>query len=292
MLWLDGVVVQGHAANFDLRDRGLLLGDGAFDTSLSINGDVILGDRHIARLASTCAALSIPMPSSRISELLQMAANKIGTGTLRLTVTRGAAPRGLAPPNSPAPCTLLSAQQGQPATIWKPVTAITSTTRRNETSLTARHKCLGYLDAVLAIASAAKTGADEALFLNSVGHVCCWTAGNIFVLDGAELKTPPLEDGVLDGIVRAELLTLAPQVGFAPVEGHLVLEDLANADAVFMTNSVRLIAPVLALDGVPLSGAGLNAVSRLAKGLSRRIEDNHGAEPWTNEGLSKWRVPS
>jgi branched-chain amino acid aminotransferase len=290
MQWLDGRAVDGDAAPFDLNDRGLLLGDGAFDTSLAINGAVVFADRHVARLAKTCAALGFAMPSAQIAGLLQMAAAEVGTGTLRLTVTRGAGPRGLKPPADPHPRTILSARPGPPGAIWRPVTAVTAATRRNESSPTSRHKCLGYLDAVLALSAAAEAGAEDALFLNSAGRVACAAAGNIFALRGKELKTPPLDDGVLGGVVRAELLTLAPQVGLTPVEGHLVPEELAGADAVFTTNSLRLIAPIVALDGAPLATAGLAAIAGLAHALSSEIRYRHGTCPWTEKGLSAWPI--
>jgi branched-chain amino acid aminotransferase len=290
MQWLDGCTVDGSKALFDLCDRGLMLGDGAFDTSLAINGTVVFADHHVSRLAGSCEALGIPMPPMLIGHLLQTAAAEICTGTLRLTVTRGAGPRGLLPPPVPKPHTILSAWPGLPAAIWRPVTAVTATIARNETSPTSRHKCLGYLDAVLALSAAAGTGAEEALFYNTTGHAACAAAGNIFALHGDELKTPMLEDGALAGVVRAKLLALAPKVGLTPVECNLEPRDLACADAVFITNSLRLIAPVLALDGKPLATKGFSVIAQLANALSSHIEHLHGASPWTEKGLSRWPI--
>lgn len=288
MLWLDGSPLPDHSAPFDLRDRGLLLGDGVFDTSLALNGSVVFAERHVARLARSCAALGIPMPAERIADLLGMAAAEIGTGSLRLTVTRGAGPRGLKPPADPHPCALLSAQPGPPVAAWRPVTAVTSAIRRNETSPTARHKCLGYLDAVMALAVAAETGAEEALFLNTMGRLASAAVGNLFLLRGDTLMTPALSEGVLDGVVRGELLALAPELGLTPVEGSLAPEALAEADAVFMTNSLRLIAPVTALDGAPLATRGVGRVAQLAAALDARLEASHGPRPWPEAAWTAW----
>ena len=290
MLWLDGRPAEHPAAPFDLRDRGLLLGDGAFDTSLAINGAVVFAERHVARLAGTCDALGIPIERAQISRLLETAAAEISTGALRLTVTRGAGPRGLRPPAEPSPCTILSAQPGSPEAAWRPLTAVTAAIRRNETSPTSRHKCLGYLDAVLAVSAAAEAGAEEALFLNTAGRVACAATGNVFALSGGTLKTPPPEEGVLAGAVRAELLALAPEVGLTPVEAPLASEELTAADVVFTTNSLRLIAPVVALDGVPLATAGLAGIARLARALAARIQHQHGPCPWLEKGLAAWPI--
>ena len=290
MQWLDGCAVDEGAARFDLNDRGLLLGDGAFDTALVINGSVVFAERHVVRLAKTCTVLGITMTPAQISDLLQMAAAHISTGTLRLTVTRGAGPRGLKPPAGLQPRTILSARSGLPEALWQPVTAVTASILRNETSPTSRHKCIAYLDAVLALSAATKAGAEDAVFLNSAGHVACASAANIFALHGQALRTPPLEDGVLEGVVRAELLRLTQKVGLMPVEGHLTPEDLTSADAVFMTNSLRLIAPILALDDMPLATEGFAAIARLASALSSAIEHRHGLCLWTEKGFSAWSI--
>src|SRR5438094_518816 len=89
------------------------------------------------------------------------------------------------------------------------VPGTTAARDRNAPSLAARLKTLGYLDAVLAAREAAAAGFDEALFCNTRGHVACAGTGNLFALFGQSLVTPPLTDGVLAGIVRAEILGLA-----------------------------------------------------------------------------------
>ena len=290
MLWLDGYRLEGTVAPFDLRDRGLLLGDGVFDTALALNGRVVLGGRHMDRLAGSCAALGIPFDPAAAGATLSEAAEEIGTGAVRITVTRGPGPRGLAPPPDPEPRLLVSAQAGPPAALWRPVGAVLSTIRRNETSPTSRHKCLGYLDAVLALRTAAGEGADEALFLNTSGNLACCATGNLFVIAGETLKTPPLTDGVLAGVLRAEILDLAPIAGLTPVEVSLTPSELASADAVFMTNSLRLIAPIVTLDAAPLAMLRLRSVARLARVLIGRIQQSHGPCPSLEKGPASWPV--
>lgn len=286
MLWLNGKRVPDTVAPFDLRDRGLLLGDGLFDTALAVNGQVVFEARHLDRLQNSCAAFDIPFDRANIQTQLHHAATQIDTGSLRLTITRGPGPRGVLPPADPAPCTVLSANPGAPAPMWRPSTAVTTTIRRNETSPTAHHKCLGYVDAIHALEGARQKGADEALFLNTQGQLACGTVGNVFVLSGDTLKTPPLADGVMPGVVRAELLALAPQLGLTPVETSLTPNDLTGAKTVFTTNSLRLISPVVSLDGCAL--AFQPALHTLAQGLIAHIEQTHGPAPWMTKGLDVW----
>ena len=291
MLWLDGEQVSGDRAEFDLRDRGLLLGDGAFDTSLAINGQIVFGARHAARLAHTCAVLGLPVAETDIAAQLDMAAVAVGTGTVRLTVTRGVSERGLMPPEQAQPRLILSATPAGPSKAWQPVRVVTANARRNETSVTAQHKCLGYLDAILELSAAAGRGADEVLFLNTAGRVSCFGTGNVFAIHGTTLTTPPVEDGVLNGVTRDMLLALAPESNLTVAVASLSPEELHGADAVFMTNSLRLMAPVTHLDDTALSTTGTDVLRALRQGLATHIQNHHGASAWTEERFATWPVP-
>jgi branched-chain amino acid aminotransferase len=131
---------------------------------------------------------------------------------------------------------------------------VATVTRRNEFSPLSRIKALPYLDNVLALQEALGHGADEALLLNTQGRVACAAAANIFAIRGLRLETPPISDGALPGTMRALVLSLAHKLGLAPAEASLSVEDLAAADEVFLTNSIRGITPVKNCNGKPLGG--------------------------------------
>ena len=121
--------------------------------------------------------------------------------------------------------------------------------RRNETSPASRLKALSYLDNILARAQARAAGADDALMLNTRGEIACAAAANLFWIEDGRLFTPALECGVLDGIMRAQVLAVA---GINVAEVRAGREALDRAEAVFLTNSLVGIQPVAALDGRPL----------------------------------------
>lgn len=252
MLWFDGALVAGPVP-FDLTDRGLTLGDGVFDTALALDGRLVFEAAHVARLAAATRALGFFVDPERITQAMRAVAGgagAIGTGAfaaIRTTVTRGSGPRGLAPPAEPRPVLWASASPLPPALPFASLTLHPTNIRRNDTSPAARWKTLGYLDAVLAAAEARAAGFDEALFRNTHGRVACAGTGNLFAVFGTRLVTPPLSEGVLAGIVRAELLRLAPSLGFTAEEQPLAFEEFLGADAVFLTNSLRGLAPVRAV---------------------------------------------
>jgi len=90
----------------------------------------------------------------------------------------------------------------------------------------------------------AETGCDEVIFLNERGEVTEGSRHNVFVRHGDQLLTPPIFAGVLPGTLRQELI----EAGDPPVvERTLTLEDLANADEVYLGNSVRGLVPAVAM---------------------------------------------
>ena len=90
--------------------------------------------------------------------------------------------------------------------------------RRNEGSLTARLKTLGYLDNIIAQSEAAAERADEALLLNNRNAVACGARSNVFAIMRDTLVTPPIEDGALPGITRAVILQLAKELSVQATE--------------------------------------------------------------------------
>lgn len=250
MPWLDAAWhsagwIDGHLP-FDARDRGLLLGDGVFDTSLVLGGRMVWRAAHLRRLVAHARVLGFDIDMARVEAAvdgtLPMLAG--GHGALRLTLTRGPGRRGLAPPDDPQP-TLLATHAPLPAeALFAPIALHPTSIRRNETSPLSRIKALGYADAVLAMAEARNAGCDDALFLNGAGKIACTGIGNLFAIVGRELVTPPPRDGALDGVTRAVLLAGAARLGLEPAERSLELSDLGDAGAIVCTNSLRLVSAV------------------------------------------------
>lgn len=271
MFWLDGHLREKPLQPFDLMDRGLTLGDGLFDTSLARNGKVFLHEAHLARFAVGAAALGIPLKIEAAAQALDALAGSIGDGALRLTLTRGGGARGLRMPDDPKPVLFGAATPGRSAFVFSTLALATTPIRRNETSPSSRIKTLSYLDAILANKEAQAKGADEALFENMAGHVACAATGNLFAVFGSRLVTPPLSDGVLAGTVRAFVLARAKASGLEPAEASLPLTEWQKADAIFVTNSLRLLAPCRALDGQALGSAEHPAILRLQDELRAAV---------------------
>ena len=195
---------------------------------------------------------------------------------LRITLSRGKAARGLAGDGtSPSLLITLDEFAAQESVSALPPQGLAS--RRNEFAPSSRLKTLSYIDGIAAAREVA-ADADDALMLNTSGHVASATVANIFVLQGDELITPSLDQGVLPGITRRILLDNAKKLGLEPVERAVPLEDLVRADAVFLCNSLRFIRPVTTLNGEPL---GKGSLDRLIEGLGGLAKKQCGIDPRT-----------
>ena len=278
MLWHDGRITEEATVPFDLSDRGLLLGDGVFDTALAIGGQVAFEAAHVARLSAACACLGIPADPARIGHAMRALAGRYPRAAIRTTVTRGPGQRGIAPPANAVPVLFASAAPARAELAFAPLRLMPSAIRRNETSPAAHLKTLCYLDAVLAARAAQEAGFDEALFLNTKGRIACAGTGNLFAVIEDGLVTPAREEGAMPGIVRAEILRLARSSGWKAEERALLPEELARARAVFMTNSLRLIAPVTAIGPRALQSGGHPVVTELSQALRRVVAESVGTD--------------
>ncbi len=230
-------------------DRGLLLGDGLFETILFKAARPILWDAHLARLTRGCAALGLSAPDAQtLADEAAVAVAAAGLGSaraaVRLTWTAGVGGRGLDRPSQPQPRLIASASPSAPP--QGPARLITSAIRRNEGSPASRLKTLSYLDNVLARREAATAGADEALMLNNRGLLASAAAANLFWIAEGRLYTPALSCGVLEGIMRSQVLAA---VDVQEVEAPA--SALHGAEALFLTNSLIGLRRVASLDGQP-----------------------------------------
>jgi branched-chain amino acid aminotransferase len=221
-----------------LDDRGLLLGDGLFETMLAVDGVFVRLGAHLDRLTAGCATLGLPAPDRTEAARLCAAAlvGISGRAAVRLTLTAGSGGRGLDRPDAPAPRLVATAAPAlAPA---GPARLMLANVRRNEGSPASRLKTLAYLDNVLARNEARAAGADEAVMLNNRGELACAAAANLFWIAGGRLFTPALDCGVLAGLTRARTMAAARSFSVAVEEVAAGPQALDAVEAVFLTNSL------------------------------------------------------
>ena len=91
---------------------------------------------------------------------------------------------------------------------------------------------------------ASKLGMDKAILLNDKGNIACAANANIFIIIDNLLITPPISEGVLNGILRGKIFEYAGSFSLNAEEHVLTPEILSQAEGVFLTNSINFISPV------------------------------------------------
>lgn len=251
---VNGTFTKNEAPAVPVTSRGLMYGDGCFETLRSYKGSFFKLDEHLRRLQQGLHFLSISLPddlqSSNISELLAqlIEKNKLQNqdAVLRLQVWREGK-RGYATDASRSAyaVTLSPLNQLPPSYAL----ATVSTCRVPSAALPARYKFTNGINYIKAATQARGKGADDALMQTIDGFVSETTVANIFWMKGDTIFTPSKDCDVLPGITReAVLQCLLNHMGREVKQGKYPLEAVKNADLVWICNSVKEIAAVHQID--------------------------------------------
>jgi branched-chain amino acid aminotransferase len=248
-------------------DRGFLFGDAVFEALRTYRGAPDALEQHLARLEQSCAILGIELSISRAQfarEIEQaIAAVPAPERYLRIMVTRGERPEGLAPRGAGAARRVI---------IVRPLVATDSTlydqgirvisTLAPPSPLWAGAKPAAYLNNLLALGRAQSSGADDALLLGPYGELLEGATSSLFLVRAGALYTPPLALGILPGITRDRVLACGAALGLTVREKLLHIHDAYGADELFLTSSVRLIVAVVAVDGVSVGSGEPGPITR------------------------------
>lgn len=266
MVWRNGKLVSADGA-VDARDRGVMLGDGVFETMVFQRAGVLRLDRHLNRLRRGLQVLGMTADVDA-ADVEQGAAaladvTDVVEGALRLTVLRGPGARGVLPTDMGEPTVLMALTPVKLCDDTPLKLIIAQGTRRNDLSPMSTIKSTNYGDAILARMEADNVGADDALILNTRGTLAEATAANVFCLINGTLVTPPASDGALPGVMRDIVLA------HEDVEEMSISEaSLSDAQEIFLTSSIG-IRPVIAINQNPVGDGQPGAIARRLVNLPR-----------------------
>lgn len=250
-IWLNGA----EAAALPLPDRGLDFGDGLFETLLLKDGLPLYSELHLERLQAGCRTLMFPDCVDLVREQLQnvvaaIAARDWRWSAVRVTVTRGAGPRGYAPPEKAEPRIIIAATRLQEPSrrLPGPARLGLSSVRWPSQPLLAGLKHLNRLENVLAARECREGGYDEAVMLDQGERPISVVAGNLFAVCDGRLLTPPLQSCGIAGTRRNLIMERwAPALGLDVCEEFMSLDQLQGAQELFYSNSLLGLRAVASL---------------------------------------------
>ena len=270
LVYLDGQWLDRNTAKVSVYDHGFLYGDGVFEGMRTYGGRTFRLKDHVDRLYDSAQAILLTPPMSR-EELIAVTEegvkrSGIVDGYLRHIISRGVGDLGLDPRKCPRPSNIIIFDT---IAIWPPeryeaglnlITAGTPIMQRE--SLSPRVKSLNYLNHILAKIEATNAGADDAIMLDSAGHIAEATGMNLFIWKKDVLYTPAVYAGLLKGVTRDVIIEIAGEAGYRVVETMLNRYDLYTAEEAFLTGTAAEVAPIGRVDGRVIGAGKAGPVTR------------------------------
>jgi branched-chain amino acid aminotransferase len=255
-VYINGKLYDKEDAKISVYDHGFLYGDGVFEGIRSYGGKVFRMAEHLDRLWNSAKAiwLQIPISKQEMAQAIEdtLAQNGIQDGYIRVVVSRGCGTLGLDPNKCSNPQVIIITDHISlyPDELYqKGLEIITvSTVRNHPAALNPRIKSLNYLNNILAKIEGLQAGCIEALMLNHKGEVAECTGDNLFLVRRGRISTPPNEAGILEGITREAVISLARDLGIEVQEVPLTRHDVYIADECFLTGTAAEVIPVVKVD--------------------------------------------
>jgi len=251
-IFFNDKIIDIDKASLSVTDSGFLYGAGLFETMRSYNGTVFCLEDHLNRLFSSADALTINIGHDKkfITDAIYnlMQANNLSEARLRLTVSSG--PMSLSQEKA-QPTLLITATQVQPYPkeyYEKGVLVVLCPYRQNPNDPTCGHKTTSYFPRMLALQAAHQKRAAEALWFTVDNRLAEGCVSNVFIVKDSIIYTPPLYTPVLGGIARKTVCRLALKNSIELIEKDLTINDVLDADEIFLTNVIMQVMPVVQVE--------------------------------------------
>ncbi len=223
-------------------DEALLRGRAAFETLRVYSGRPFRLAEHLERLAGSADRIGLPAVNRlELEDLAAQAVEAAGAPDAVLRLFWTPTPMSLALVSELPDHLEALRKRGQRLISLRGV-------RADEPWLLPGVKSTSYAVNMAAEAEAKRGGADDAVFVDSVGTVLEGPTTNVWWRRGETLLTPALELGILAGVTRGVVIELAGSLGYEVAEGVYPLSRLSEAEEAFTTSSIREVMPVVELD--------------------------------------------
>ena len=260
VVYINGLFTPLKNAKVSILDRGFCYGDGLFETMRAYKGNVFRSDHHLERLFRSLPLIFIDLSMTRqeVKAVVQetLIRNKFENAIIRLTVTRGInEPSFQINPEVP-PTIVIHARPHQP--LPKPVyrngvqISLLTHLAPNLPGVNKGLKTCNFLSNILVREISQRQGSLEGVIVDPILGVTEGATSNLFIVKQRVLKTPSVNNSVLEGITRRVILEIARDHKIPIEKGLLTAEDVLTADEVFITNTGIDIVPVVRVDNTSI----------------------------------------
>ena len=253
--YVNGRYVPFADARVHVEDRGYQFADGVYEVCAVRGAKLVDEVPHLARLERSLREMHIapPVAGAALAHIMReiVRRNAVSDGLVYLQVTRGVARRDHAFPSNTRPSLVLTARN---LSIEKYEALATSGIEAKTVPETRWARCdiksVALLPNVLAKQNAREAGAYEAWFVGNDGHVTEGASTTAWIVDAAGvLRTRNLDNHILPGVTRSELLPMCRQFGIEVAERPFTVAEAKAAREAFITAASVGVISVVKLDG-------------------------------------------
>ena len=265
--YVNGRYVDHRQARVHIEDRGYQLADGVYEVVGVSDGRLIDEAPHIDRLDRSLRELRIAWPVSRaalsyiVRELMRR--NRLRDGLVYIQVTRGVARRDHAFPTTPIKPALVLTTKNTKRAEADPGPGIAVKSQPDIRWERCDIKTVALLPNVLAKQAAREVGAYEAWLVDRDGRVTEGASTNAWIVtQDDELVTRQTDTGILAGITRLTLKSLAKDLQLKVVERPFTLAEAKRAKEAFISSATSFVTPVVKIDGEPVGDGKVGPTAR------------------------------
>ena len=238
-------------------DAGAGRGDGIFETLGAHDGRARGIDAHLERLSASARKLDLPAPHLgqwrlAIAEILE-ALPSTGQASIRLVITRGTEAAGPTCWLTGSPVADEVPERTEGIRVVTLSRGYANDVGADSPWLLVGAKTLSYALNMAALREARRRGADDAVFTSTDGFALEGPTSSLLLRQGNTIVTPVIQHGILAGTTQADLFAYLTAQGFDCVYRTVEVGELLRSDAVWLVSSVRLAAPVTAVDGAAIA---------------------------------------
>jgi branched-chain amino acid aminotransferase len=251
---INGEFFDEHTAQISVFDRGFLYGDSVYEATRTFKRVPFRIDQHLDRLFDSAQKIDLT-PTLTKPEILKRLLDTIRISphddiAIRIILSRGTnSDLGLDPNLASSNNLVIISKEIPPNPLWWIKTGLSMVFyQKQSTQKGPLPKSGNYQENILAHNAALLKNAYDAIMVNHEGHVTEGTTSNVWIIKNSILYTPPLSDGVLEGLTRRSLIDMANSEKIIIREKSLTPKEIMDADECFITSTTRNLVPVTSVE--------------------------------------------